>query len=233
MKRILFFLAAALLLASTGCAPGPEEPAPPVNQDPPEEEILLEYQVFAEMESLPGDIPDLIPFLQGHRGYKVFSPEDYDNGEGAFILVFAGEKPTGGYDLAIDMVEAVNDRLRIVVAETEPQEGEHVIQVLTYPARAVQVSREFETYEVVTLDDKHLRPISSVLLPEIEEAAGIYQGLQDSSSLEILVEGQPMALRFLEHQATVEEEFEYEDAVVFRYYQNEHGQKILLKMEKR
>ncbi len=229
MKKILrLVMAAALVLTLTGCGPGPEEPDPPETQDPPDEPTPPTYQTVEDAEQLPGDIQVFIPALKEHRGYHVFGPAEYENGDDVVILIFAGEKPTGGYDFNVEDVEIRDDTLRIVVEEIEPREGDHVIQVLTYPMIAVQLDQEFQQYEVVNTEGVVLEPFPPGMMPDIREEAGIYQGLQDSSSLEILVNDQPMALRFLEHHSAFDDLLNFGDEVTFHYYQNEHGQNILV-----
>ncbi len=236
MKRIVFLLLVTVLLfALTGCGPGPADPEPPEtpdpNDEPIEEEVPFEYEVVEGVGALPEDIQNIIPVLKEQRGYYVFRSPEYDTGEEVFIVVFAGEKPTGGYDLRVESLQVENDTLQIIVEETEPKADEHVIQVLTYPMATVAISKSFDHYQVIDTKNDAIEPISPDAIPEIQEGAGVYQGLQDSNSLEILVEGQPKALRFLEHHSAFDELLNFGDNVVFKYYQNEHGQKILVDID--
>lgn len=231
MRKIAALLMAVVLtLILAGCSPGPD-PEPPESPETPDEPVSLEYQDVEDMDTLPQEVQRIIPFLKEHRGYYVFGPSEYETGEDTMIVVFAGEKPTGGYDLIIDTVEVENNTLQIVVEEVEPDPSDHVIQVLTYPTAAVLVSQEFNQYEVVNTENVSFEPISPDVIPEIKEGKGVYQGLQDSNSAEILVEDQPMALRFSEHFSAFDELLNFGDNVVFTYYENEHGQNILVDID--
>ena len=236
MRKIASLLmVTALLFALTGCGTAPVEPDPPDSLEPPDEpaneQISFEYEVIEGVGELPRDIQSVIPLLKEQRGYYVFSSPEYDTDENIYIVVFAGEKPTGGYDLKIESLQMENDTLQVVVEETEPESSDHVIQVLTYPMSIAVVSQEFDRYQVVNTANDSIKPISPDAIPEIIEGEGVYQGLQDSNSLEVLVDGQPKALRFLEHHSAFDELLNFGDNVVFKYYQNEHEQNILVDID--
>lgn len=64
------------------------------------------------------------------------------DGEWMYVLIAAGEKPTGGYDLTIDSITEVTKGIAYIHATlTSPEEGSMVTQVLTYPALMVKFNK--------------------------------------------------------------------------------------------
>lgn len=59
-----------------------------------------------------------------------------------YVVVTRGEKPTAGYDLSIEKMklEKTDDGKNLVVTAlfTEPQEGESVSQIITYPYKVAE-----------------------------------------------------------------------------------------------
>ncbi len=57
------------------------------------------------------------------------------------LAVFAGEKPTGGFTMAIKRVVKERGGLKVYVEEGSPPPGAMVTQVLTYPYHIVSIPR--------------------------------------------------------------------------------------------
>jgi hypothetical protein len=66
-----------------------------------------------------------------------------DSGEGAYLAAYWGEKPTGGYSLAVKSARIEGDRVTVRLALKEPPPDAIVTQALTYPY-AVAVVRELD-----------------------------------------------------------------------------------------
>lgn len=59
-----------------------------------------------------------------------------------YVLITAGEKPTGGYAVTVEEVREVDGRLELVVRFTRPSPGQMVTQVITYPYDLVVLENE-------------------------------------------------------------------------------------------
>jgi hypothetical protein len=56
-----------------------------------------------------------------------------DSGEGTYLAAYWGEKPTGGYSLAVQSARLEGDRVTVRLALKEPPRDAIVTQALTYP----------------------------------------------------------------------------------------------------
>lgn len=66
-------------------------------------------------------------------------PEDADFETDALLCVYLGERPTGGWGLALQSATMSSGELRILARETRPRGN--VTQVLTYPGDCATVPR--------------------------------------------------------------------------------------------
>ena len=80
--------------------------------------------------------------------------------EDIYILIFAGEKPTGGYFISVNSLDRKDNTLVITVEEKEPAPNEGVIQVLTYPSVIIKMFDLYENYEVINQDNVKFEEIS-------------------------------------------------------------------------
>jgi len=82
-----------------------------------------------------------------------------DSGEGTYLAVYWGEKPTGGYSLAVESARVAGDRVTVRLALKEPPSDAIVTQALTYPY-AVAVVRDLKLqgkdFSFVDRDGKEL-----------------------------------------------------------------------------
>ena len=94
---------------------------------------VLDYQAIIDNELLKN-------FYENNYMTKgIYSLVD---GEWMYVLVAAGEKPTGGYSVTIDSITEVSRGTAYIHATlTSPEEGSMVIQVLTYPALMVKFNK--------------------------------------------------------------------------------------------
>lgn len=55
--------------------------------------------------------------------------------------VFAGQKPSGGYEVEITGIEVVNNSLNIYYKETVPSAGQVVTTVMTQPFHIIKIKK--------------------------------------------------------------------------------------------
>ena len=70
---------------------------------------------------------------------KELGVEIPDSGEGIYLISYWGEKPTGGYSLAVESARLEGDRLTVRLKLKEPPPDAMVTQALTYPYAAAVV----------------------------------------------------------------------------------------------
>ncbi len=144
---------ALLLLLAAGCSAGngsePSEAprglrverissgAP--GQGPEQPRVILAPSATALSEAMGANVPD--------------------SGEGAYLAAYWGEKPTGGYSLAVESARLEGERVTVRLALKEPSPDEIVTQALTYPY-AVAVVRDLDlrgkNFSFVDQDGKEL-----------------------------------------------------------------------------
>lgn len=67
-----------------------------------------------------------------------------------YVLVALGEKPTGGYEVAIKkFVRVTEQRVKIFVEVRSPAPGDLVAQVITYPYDVAAVDSEYSEFDIV------------------------------------------------------------------------------------
>jgi hypothetical protein len=64
---------------------------------------------------------------------------DFENN--MVIAVFMGERPTGGYGIEIESIDAYADRITVNIVETEPGPDELTTQALAYPYHIVTTEK--------------------------------------------------------------------------------------------
>lgn len=251
MKKFLIipaaFLTAVLLLA--GCSPstpgntqtGPESGG----SNEPEAEILEEYEVWenesAFPEELPAEMRDTIQSLKKQRGYFTFNPQEFKTGSDLFIFISSGEKQTGGYFILLNKLEVNDNTLKITVEERKPSQENAVIQVLTYPSMLLKVKDAYESFSVKNTAGEAFLPI----FPEeiaaedhdtagkeivLHSAKGTLTGRIDSNSVEIEINGEPLAF-YLSRQNLADSLTDGEK-VNFDYYEDGYGRLVINKIEK-
>ncbi len=62
-----------------------------------------------------------------------------DSGHGTYLAAYWGQKPTGGYSLAVESARLEGDRVTVRLALKEPPPDAVVTQALTYPYAVVVV----------------------------------------------------------------------------------------------
>lgn len=94
----------------------------------------ISFEELSE-ENIPESIKSKIETSKVQSGYI------YEEKDGFFyIVIFSGEKPTGGYGIKVISIEDNEGKTNIMVEETSPKEGDMVTQAITYPYTAIKVT---------------------------------------------------------------------------------------------
>ncbi len=146
-----------ILLLAAGCSVG--DGSGPSADDPNETteapETLRVVQITSEA---PGQGPQ--------RPWVILAPSAADlgremgagipnSGDGAYLAAYWGERPTGGYSLAVRSARLEGNRVTVRLALKEPPPDAIVTQVLTYPyAVAVVRGLDPEGKDFLFLDQR-------------------------------------------------------------------------------
>ena len=106
---------------------------------PEEKALISDGKVSFESvnyEDLDSELKSTIDEKKMEKGHILVKAEE---SEYYYLVVFAGEKNTGGYGIEITKVSNQEGKTTVVVEETSPAEGMMTIQVLTYPLDIVKV----------------------------------------------------------------------------------------------
>ncbi len=227
MKKIwVFFLLLGLVLITGSCRP-PDNPVKPEQMEE-KQGALPDYEIITDTERLPAEVKSMADFLKSERGYFVFTPSKYATGEDSYLFISSGEKPTGGYALAVDSAAVAGDTLKIVVQEEEPAAEQGVIQVLTYPHLLLKINSSYQNFQVVNDKNESLAAIPAETVPEINAKEGVYNGQIDSNFIEMEVDGQAQAFMLGPEKDYLLEALQSGDEVFISYYKNEYGQLIII-----
>lgn len=88
-------------------------------------------------EELSGDIKSKVQADKATQGYDILK-----SGADCYLVVYAGERPTGGYSVEITEITAVEGKTTVTVRETAPSKDAIVTQALTYPFDIAQLGAE-------------------------------------------------------------------------------------------
>jgi hypothetical protein len=141
-------LALIVFLLFAGCGPAVSDKTDTPGAKEPEKPGY-EYELIEDVGALPQEIGEVVQELKTQKGYfPLPSPESSGNGQDRFLLISSGEKPTGGYSIALKSVEVGDGVTNILVEEKEPGKGKVVIQVITYPFIILKISGCSENFKV-------------------------------------------------------------------------------------
>jgi hypothetical protein len=94
----------------------------------------ISFEELSE-ENIPEFLKDKVESSKTQRGYI------YEEKDGYFyIVIFSGEKSTGGYSIKVISIEDNEGKTNIMVEETSPNKGDMVTQAITYPYTAIKVT---------------------------------------------------------------------------------------------
>lgn len=158
VRALLRKIPLLLVLLAAGCsAGGPEQSAdkPSGTTDassestgsPEEPRDLLVEQISS---GVPGQGPESPEVLLAPSAADLSNATGTAvppaSGEGAYLAVYWGMKPTGGYSLAVESARLEGDRVTVRLALQEPPPDAILTQALTYPY-AMAVIRDLDLLE--------------------------------------------------------------------------------------
>lgn len=187
------------------------------------------FEEIKDAEALPENVRSTIDALKQKRGFAYFKADD-----GFILFISLGEKNTGGYAVKVKSVEDIEGVTKVVVEEKVPKEGDIVTQAITYPFTIIKVVGAAENFQVA---DEKGEKFSLIKLEEgvkdtSIKADGVYVGQIDGSSVEIIANGEAKAFRHDEKLKPAIEKLKKDDKVMFSYFKNEHGQMVMISIEK-
>ncbi len=223
MKKMFICIAVLLITSAvlTGCA-SPDATRAVVGE--------MDYKVInipsPEFEKLyEGDFADWYS-----TNYMVEGMHTFTRDNNLYMLISAGEKPTGGYYLEDLTVEGKENEIEVNVRLHAPGIDEMVIQALTYPHILVYMPEDER--EIIFKGIKESTQ-------DIKKDSGRYSGRIDSNSIEVKISGVPeeMAARAFQLSDEVKNSFESYgletgDEIIFSYITNQHGQNIIVEINK-
>ncbi|MEM4605608.1 MAG: protease complex subunit PrcB family protein [Candidatus Pacearchaeota archaeon] len=81
---------------------------------------------------------------------EFFGNQTFDFDKSSLVVVFAGEKPTGGYSIEIKKIIEKKDRLVIYAEEKKPGAGCFLTQAISYPFDVARIEKtSFSKVELV------------------------------------------------------------------------------------
>lgn len=158
MKKILLIILCIFAVAILGCNLKKEssvsqeesevskEEIPAVKQETEEkEEVKKNSFNIIKPELYTDNIKSMIDNMKEKRGFI-----EYANDGKHYIIIFSGQKSTGGF--SIDVLEAYDkgESAYIVIKESGPGPKDQVTQALTYPTIVVKVTKAFKNIDVST-----------------------------------------------------------------------------------
>lgn len=145
-----------------------------------------------------------------------------------YILVGAGEMPTGGYSVEITSVVGKEDTIIVDAKINAPKDDEMVTEALTYPNALIRVSKDSRKAALGDLLKETVEEDSNGIMKE----TGIFVGLADSNSCEIIVNDEASAYRLSEEVKETVGNINMNEKVEFSYYLNEYEQMVIVDIEK-
>lgn len=120
----------------------------PLYQISTSDEIAAQKIDFTEIndENLLGaEGKKMIHWQVKEAGYDFLQKKDGQT----ILVVYAGEKNTGGYSIEVKKVEVYQEKIRILIKETSPKPGDFVTMAFTYPYTIVEFQSPLANFMVV------------------------------------------------------------------------------------
>lgn len=184
---------------------------------------------FAIVEQIDEETQKLIDDKVAEKGYRVLSQDSTS----AVVLISSGEKPTGGYGIAVKTAEEKDGVVTITVEETSPDKDAVVTEVLTYPYTVVKLDTKASEFMVFNTEGEEFKNIDSeeVTSDITKEAEGTYNGAIDNNSVEIKLDGEKEPMAFRTEELNDFKAPEENAKVKISYYINADGQNVLKNIE--
>ena len=148
---------AFLLLLAAGCSGNGSDPSADNHSEAPRD-LSVERISSGDAGQRP-EQPRVILAPSAAALSEAMGANIPDSGNGTYLAAYWGEKPTGGYTLAVESARIEGDRATVRLALKEPPSDAIVTQALTYPY-AVAVVRDLKLqdkdFSFVDQDGKEL-----------------------------------------------------------------------------
>lgn len=145
-----------------------------------------------------------------------------------YVLIGAGERPTGGYSVEVTSVVGKEDSILVDAKVNAPKPDEMVVQAITHPSVLIKISKDSRKVELGEfVKDEPIEKSNDTI-----EGTGTFVGLADSNSCEIMVDGEATPFRLAEEVKETASKLEMNQKVKFSYYLNEYEQMVIVEIEK-
>lgn len=196
---------------------------------------MVDFVAIDDCETLPAILRQAIEVLKEDRGYIWF---ENINGKTA-VIVFAGEKNSGGYGIEVEYVTSYEDSIKAIVKETSPGKDDFVAMALTYPYVVILTDT---AAEYLFVEDENGNKFKNLTMPELQFGTGVYVGMIDGNSIEIKIDkgfsyegsGTEFAFRldelsreFFDSGSSSFKSLGDNTRVEFSFYVNKHGQYVI------
>ncbi len=117
--------------------------------------ITVNHIVYRQLKD--SELSDIIK--QTIEKHKTKRGYDYIlDANGAYtLIVYSGQKSTGGYDIQIQSIEDNEGMTNVVVQETKPKQGTVVTTAFTYPYIAVTFTGSTDRFSIVNTDGEYFK----------------------------------------------------------------------------
>ena len=175
-KKAIVFLVVAGLILGLACACEPK--------------AKVEKLGEVEIEILEPDSLKEKALKQWYEdSYRVKFSHNVSHVDGyKYVLICAGEMPTGGYSIDILQARKENGALLFYAKLIGPKEGQKVSQGITYPHVLFRVKEENEISVRVELDIGGSEEKETVNLDRYNGVVGVYIGQADRNFVEIVID---------------------------------------------
>jgi hypothetical protein len=166
------------------------------------------------------------------NNYTVEGVHSFTRGNTTYILVSAGEKPTGGYLVKNIVLLQDKDRIRVMAVLQAPSKDEMVTEAITFPHALVSISNDKREIVLGSLDTE--------IRSELEEKtdSGTYIRLVEPNLVEIRISGVPEQIppRSFRLYEDVAENFnslglKEGDQILFNYSKNINNEDVITELE--
>ena len=145
IRQVMLMGCFALILAFTGCGSEPDG-----NQNPPGSETSAKTDSSKTRVDFQEEPVDQLPEeVKKHFDRLTSSPQGghatIPHGSRIFLIISAGQRPTGGYQVKITDILKKGETIHIYAEEIAPPKNSMVTQAITHPAAVVSISQKDET----------------------------------------------------------------------------------------
>lgn len=139
-----------------------------------------------------------------------------------YIIISAGEKPTGGYNIEEISLKGTQKEIEVQASLKQPAKGENVTYALTYPHVLIKIVKDPRELVLKGIDGNET-PVN------LKKDTGRYVGQIDNNSIEIKISGVPekLAAKAFQLGDEIRDNFsayqlKTDDEIGFTYVENEN-----------